>query len=42
MRLYNSFCRLISRGLAQAAVGNDLSIRLARGELGATVRDKKL
>ncbi len=27
---------------AQVAVGDDLSIRLARGELGATVRDKKL
>ncbi len=32
----------IVRDAEQVAVGNDLSIRLARGELGATVRDKKL
>jgi exodeoxyribonuclease VII large subunit len=32
----------IVRNVAQVAVGDDLSIRLARGELGATVRDKKL
>jgi exodeoxyribonuclease VII large subunit len=32
----------IVRDAAQVAIGDDLSIRLARGELGATVRDKKL
>jgi exodeoxyribonuclease VII large subunit len=32
----------IVRDAAQVAVGDDLSIRLARGELGATVRDKKV
>ncbi len=32
----------IVRDAAQVAVGDDLSIRLARGELGATVRDRKL
>ncbi|MBZ5565709.1 MAG: exodeoxyribonuclease VII large subunit [Acidobacteriia bacterium] len=32
----------IVREAAQVAVGDDLSIRLAHGELGATVRDKKL
>jgi exodeoxyribonuclease VII large subunit len=32
----------IIRDAAAVAIGDDLSIRLARGELGATVRDKKL
>jgi exodeoxyribonuclease VII large subunit len=32
----------IVRDAAQVSIGDDLSIRLARGELGATVRDKKL
>ena len=32
----------IVRDAAQVLIGDDLSIRLARGELGATVRDKKL
>jgi len=32
----------IVRDAAQVAVGDDLSIRLAHGELGATVREKKL
>jgi exodeoxyribonuclease VII large subunit len=32
----------IVRDAAQVAVGDDLSIRLTRGELGATVRDKKV
>jgi exodeoxyribonuclease VII large subunit len=32
----------IVRDAAQVAIGDDLSIRLARGELGATVREKKL
>jgi exodeoxyribonuclease VII large subunit len=31
----------IVRDAAQVAPGDDLSIRLARGELGATVREKK-
>ena len=31
----------IVRDAAQVALGDDLSIRLARGELGATVREKK-
>ena len=31
----------ITRAAAQVALGDDLSIRLARGELGATVREKK-
>jgi len=31
----------IVRAAAQVALGDDLSIRLARGELGATVREKK-
>jgi len=29
------------RAAAQVALGDDLSTRLARGELGATVREKK-
>jgi exodeoxyribonuclease VII large subunit len=32
----------IVRDAAQVSVGDDLSIRVAHGELGATVRDKKL
>ena len=32
----------IVRDAAQVAIGDGLSIRLARGELGATVKDKKL
>jgi exodeoxyribonuclease VII large subunit len=32
----------IVRDATQVALGDDLSIRLARGELGATVREKKL
>lgn len=32
----------IVRDAEQIAVGDDISIRLARGELGATVRDKKI
>ncbi|MBZ5514136.1 MAG: exodeoxyribonuclease VII large subunit [Acidobacteriia bacterium] len=32
----------IVRDAAQVAIGDDLAIRLARGELGATVRDKKV
>jgi exodeoxyribonuclease VII large subunit len=32
----------IVRDADQVSVGDDLSIRLARGELGATVREKKL
>lgn len=32
----------IVRDAAQVAVGDDLSIHLARGELGTTVRDRKL
>jgi exonuclease VII large subunit len=32
----------IVRDSAQVATGSDIFIRLARGELGATVRDKKL
>ena len=31
----------IVRDAAQVSVGDDLSIRLARGELGATVRNKE-
>jgi exonuclease VII large subunit len=31
----------ITRDAAQVALGDDLSTRLARGELGATVREKK-
>jgi len=32
----------IVRDAAQVAIGDDLSIRLARGELGATVRERKV
>lgn len=32
----------IVRDAAQVAIGSDISVHLARGELGATVRDKKL
>jgi len=32
----------IVRDAAQVAIGDDLSIRLARGELGATVKEKKV
>ncbi|MCJ7502864.1 MAG: exodeoxyribonuclease VII large subunit, partial [Acidobacteriia bacterium] len=31
----------IVRDATQVSLGDDLSIRLARGELGATVREKK-
>jgi exodeoxyribonuclease VII large subunit len=32
----------IVRDAAQVAIGNDISVRLARGELGATIKNKKL
>ena len=32
----------IVRDAAQVSLGDDLSIRLARGELGATVKEKKV
>ena len=32
----------IVRDAAGVAIGDDVSIRLARGELGATIRDKKV
>ena len=32
----------IVRDAAQVAIGDDLSIRLARGELGATIKERKL
>jgi len=40
--LHNPRLGRILRDAAQVATGCDIIIRLARGELGATVRDKKL
>ncbi|MGD0921359.1 MAG: hypothetical protein ABSA70_06275 [Terriglobia bacterium] len=41
MVLRNERWRAIVRDAVQVSIGDDLSIRLARGELGATVKDKK-
>jgi len=41
MVLRNERWRRIVRDAAQVALGDDLSIRLSRGELGASVRGKK-
>jgi len=42
MVLRNERWRAIVRDAAQVALGSDISIRLARGELGASVRRKKV
>ena len=41
MVLRNERWRRIVRDAAQVALGDDLSIRLSRGELGATVRTRR-
>jgi exonuclease VII large subunit len=42
MVLRNERWRAIVRDAAQVTLGDDLSIRLARGELGASVRGKEI
>ena len=42
MVLRNERWRAVARDAAQVALGDDLSIRLTRGELGATVKAKKV
>jgi len=42
MALRNERWRAIVRDAAQVSIGDNLSIRLAQGKLGATVKEKKL